>query len=419
MQKAKLQLKSKKLPSDLEIMKLEQVITDIIGGDWGKGEISEDSLLCRVLRGTDFAKAQDGFFDDVPTRFIKKKSFSELKLKQGDILIELSGGSKDQPTGRVFIWRDNLNKNSENIIFSNFVKKLRLDCSKVEPEYFYRYWQHLYFLGRTTKYEKRTTGIRNFKYRDFIENEKIFLPPLDEQQKIVYVLDPIQEAVRVEEEIIEKTKELKRSLMADLFKYGGPSFRKGRKLKKTEIGEIPENWEVRRFMETLDKKTKFSVGELKQKDYKKIGKYPIVDQGNENIAGYSNDERKVYSGKLPVIIFGDHTRIVKFVNFPFIIGGGGVKILIPKKSFNIKFFYYLLSDLEIESRGYNRHFPILKEKHIPLPPLPEQREIAEILQTVDQKIEIEQRKKALYEELFKSMLNQLMTGKIRVNNLKL
>ena len=247
-------------------------------------------------------------------------------------------------------------------------------------------------------------------------NFEIPLPPLSEQQKIVYVLDSIQEAVGVQDKIIEKTKELKRSLMHKLFREGT----RGAKLKKTEIGKIPENWEVVRFTDSLDKKAKFKIGKLKQKEYEKSGKYPIIDQGNENVAGYSNEEAKAYQGKLPIIIFGDHTRVVKFVNFPFIIGGDGVKILIPKEeSFDAKFFYYLLLNLKIESRGYNRHFPILKEKLIPLLPFSEQREIAEILQTVDQKIEIEQKKKELYEELFKSMLNQLMTGKIRVDNINL
>ena len=245
---------------------------------------------------------------------------------------------------------------------------------------------------------------------------EIPLPPLSEQQKIVYVLDSIQEAVGVQDKIIEKTKELKRSLMHKLFREGT----RGAKLKKTEIGKIPENWEVVRVTDSLDKKAKFKIGKLKQKEYEKSGKYPIIDQGNENVAGYSNEEAKAYQGKLPIIIFGDHTRVVKFVNFPFIIGGDGVKILIPKEeSFDAKFFYYLLLNLKIESRGYNRHFPILKEKLIPLLPFSEQREIAEILQTVDQKIEIEQKKKELYEELFKSMLNQLMTGKIRVDNINL
>lgn len=267
--------------------------------------------------------------------------------------------------------------------------------------------------------EKYATGMTIKHASKSLEHLEIPLPPLSEQQKIVYILDSIQDAIRTQEKIIEKTKELNKSMMADLFKYGGPSFRKGRKLKKTEIGEIPENWGIIKFIDVLDKKTEFRVGELKQESFKKIGKYPIVDQGSENIAGYSDDKEKVYQGKLPVIIFGDHTRIVKFVNFPFIVGGSGVKILIPKEDFDIQFLYYLLSDLEIESRGYNRHFSILKGKLIPLPPLPEQHEIAEILQIIDQKIEIEQKKKALYEELFRTMLNKLMTGEIRVDNLKL
>jgi type I restriction enzyme S subunit len=80
-----------------------------------------------------------------------------------------------------------------------------------------------------------------------ISEFEIPLPPLPIQQKIVKILDTIQEAVEVQEKIIEKTKELKKSLMAELFKYGAPSFRKGRKLKKTEIGEIPEDWEVVRL----------------------------------------------------------------------------------------------------------------------------------------------------------------------------
>jgi type I restriction enzyme S subunit len=207
--------------------------------------------------------------------------------------------------------------------------------------------------------------------------------------------------------------------MSELFKYGAPSFRKGRKLKKTEIGEIPEDWEVVKFLKSLDKNFKFKVGELKQKDYQKTGQYPIVDQSEELISGYSDKKEKVYQGDLPVIIFGDHTRVIKYVDFPFIVGGSGVKILRPNENFNIKCFYYLLLNLNIESRGYNRHFKILKEKLIPKPLLPEQYEIVEILQTIDQKIEIEKKKKELYEELFKTMLNKIMSGKIRVENLNL
>jgi type I restriction enzyme S subunit len=439
MQNSNLQLKSKKFPSDSEMTKLDQVITDIIGGDWGKGESSEDSLLCRVLRGTDFAKAQDGFFDDVPTRFIRKKSFDKLKLEQGDILIELSGGSKDQPTGRVFIWRANLNKNSENIIFSNFVKKLKLDCLKVEPEYFYRYWQHLYFLGRTTKYEKRTTGIRNFKYRDFIENEKIPLPPLPEQRKIVYVLDSIQEAVRVQEKIIEKTKELKRSLMHKLFREGVPSFLKGKKLKKTEIGEIPENWEVvrlgdERFFKIIlggTPKTgtpEYWNGEIPwitPNDLSKITtvfikntERSITKKGLESGSTLLPSGSIILSTRAPIGYVGVLEKDMAFNQ-----GCKGIVIKDKNNFFNLFVYYFLsiksskLYELGAGSTFRELSTNDLKNFKIPFPPLPEQREIAETLQTIDQKIEIEQKKKTLYEELFKTMLNKLMTGEIRVNNI--
>lgn len=204
-------------------------------------------------------------------------------------------------------------------------------------------------------------------------------------------------------------------MMKKLFTEGT----RGAKLKKTEIGEIPENWEVINFENSLNRKAKFLVGELKQKDYQIMGKYPIIDQSEEFITGYSDTKNLVYRGSLPVVIFGDHTRVVKFIDFPFIIGGSGIKILIPIKEFDINYFYYLISGLNIESRGYNRHFGILKEKLIPKPSLIEQREIAEILQTIDQKIEIEQKKKALYEELFETMLNKLMNGEIKVDNLRI
>jgi len=249
-----------------------------------------------------------------------------------------------------------------------------------------------------------------------LENFNILVPESKSiQQKIVYVLDCVQAAVGAQEKIIEKTKELKQAMMAKLFREGT----RGEKLKKTEIGEIPESWDIVEFEKTLDSEVNYEVGELKQKDFQATGQFPIIDQSEALIAGYSDDGEKVYNGKLPIIIFGDHTRVVKYVDFPFIIGGSGVKILIPNKEFDILFLFYAINNLNLPSRGYSRHFKVLKEKFIPKPELSEQCEIANILQTIDQKIEIEQKKKALYEELFRSMLNKIMNREIKVDNLNL
>jgi hypothetical protein len=107
----------------------------------------------------------------------------------------------------------------------------------------------------------------------------------------------------------------------------------------------------------------FTVGQLKTTDYYERSKtnfIPIIDQGKDCIAGYTDNEDLVYKGNLPVIIFGDHTRIFKFIDFPFVQGADGIKILYPDESkVEPLFFYYLLRYIDVPSRGYNRHFSLL------------------------------------------------------------
>lgn len=125
--------------------------------------------------------------------------------------------------------------------------------------------------------------------------------------------------------------------------------------KMTELGPLPWEWEVIEFKKCVNK-GRIKVGKVKQQEYKTYGKYPIIDQGQNLIAGYWDDEKDVYQGKLPVIIFGDHTRIIKYVNFPFVAGADGAKVLSPNTLVVFpKFFYYTLLNLKIPSRGYNRH----------------------------------------------------------------
>jgi len=96
------------------------------------------------------------------------------------------------------------------------------------------------------------------------------------------------------------------------------------------------------------------------------GQFPVVDQGQAFIAGYSDAAERVIRNGLPLVIFGDHTRCLKFVDFPFILGADGTKVLKPREDlFDAKFFYYALLSLDIPNRGYNRHFTLLKEKKVP------------------------------------------------------
>ena len=136
-----------------------------------------------------------------------------------------------------------------------------------------------------------------------------------------------------------------------------------------------------RFEEVFSDVTKEGY-KIPTSEYLVTGKYPIIDQGQGKIAGYTNLEKGIFSD-VPAIVFGDHTRNVKYIETPFYLGADGVKILKCRlQNTDSKYLYYCLSNARIPNTGYNRHFKWLKEINIPLPPLDEQRKIAAVLDKV-------------------------------------
>ena len=145
---------------------------------------------------------------------------------------------------------------------------------------------------------------------------------------------------------------------------------------------FPAHWDVLPFsLAVKDATSEYS--KLQKSEYLEQGSFPIVDQGQNKFGGYTNDESVVSLEGYPAIVFGDHTRIFKFIDEPFCLGADGAKVLEPKVELDRKFLFYYLSSLNIESAGYSRHFKFLKENVVPVPPLPEQKRIAAILDKAD------------------------------------
>lgn len=143
--------------------------------------------------------------------------------------------------------------------------------------------------------------------------------------------------------------------------------------------DIPESWEwvkLGAITHTVGSKS----NQVLARNIEKAGKYPVVTQGAKLIDGYSNDGEKLLDSP-PVIVFGDHTRVVKFIDFPFIIGADGTKCL-KAIGASPKYVYWALSFIagRIPSRGYGRHYEYLNKQAIPLPPLQEQQRIVQRLE---------------------------------------
>ena len=167
---------------------------------------------------------------------------------------------------------------------------------------------------------------------------------------------------------------------------------------------------VKKIPVSPDKKTK-------QKDYLKKGRLPIVDQGQSLVGGYTDDADMAVKCELPVIVFGDHTRAVKYITFPFGAGADGIKVLQPKENILPLFLYYATQYIvaKMPNRGYARHYQYVEKEDLPVPPLPEQERIVsrieELFSQLDAGVETLKKTKAQLAVYRQAVLKEAFEGK--------
>lgn len=277
--------------------------------------------------------------------------------------------------------------------------------------------EFLYYYVSTNKFRQQAelnmTGSAGQKRVPtiFLNDNKLVVPPLKEQQKIAEILSTVDSQIDDTDKLIEKTKELKKGLMQRLLTKGIGH----KEFKMTEIGEIPVEWEVK----PLGKVFKLSSGEfLSQKNIIE-GSYPVY--GGNGITGYHNE----FKHKEPKIVIGRVGAkcgcVCKSMKESWITDNA---LYINEKlcEFDDEFMLYLLSYLNLNKFANQNAQPVISGQkiygiNIGVPNFEEQELIANILSSVDTQIEEYENKKLKLEELKKGLMQQLLTGRIRVNNL--
>lgn len=183
-----------KLPSYFQVTNMGSVFDDYIGGGWGNDEASEEfPIAASVIRGADFPNVWHYDLSTCPRRYHKTSNYKSRQLQDGDIVMEISGGTSEQPVGRtVLVTQDMIDRFEDGrVICASFCKMIRLKKDLVSPYFFY-YWMHYMYDTRIIdRFQLQSTGIINFKFDPFLKKGLVMLPPKETQNAFEKQVAPL------------------------------------------------------------------------------------------------------------------------------------------------------------------------------------------------------------------------------------
>ena len=265
-------------------MKLADIIETYISGDWGE-EIAttEASNAVFCVRGADFVPIANHKFKYIPQRYINNKSLESKGIKVGDLIIEKSGGSPTQSTGRIVYVSEDLIKDKNALVCSNFCVAFRVK-SEWNPLYVYYYWQNIYNHGAFFNFEGKTSGIKNLQLDNALAAIDIEYISLEEQNNIVSSLSAIDIKMNLNRQINDNLEAMAKQLYDYWFvqfdfpneegkpyKSSGGAMVWNDKLKR----EIPQGWDFC-FLEDL-----LTIRNGRDHKHLADGIYPVYGSGGE------------------------------------------------------------------------------------------------------------------------------------------
>ncbi len=303
---------------------------------------------------------------------------------------------------------DDFTTESKYVTFSFKAKSSAMKMLKAKPnvdEYY------AYLALQTVDY---TVGSHERHWISKFQYLPIPLPPLPEQRAIASALSDVDALIEALDRLIDKKRKIKQGTMQQLLsgKKRLKGFGKGKGYKHTELGEIPEDWEVKTLGDAFDyiQPTPYLV---RSTDYSSYG-IPVLTAGKTFILGYTTEREGIFND-LPIIIFDDFTTESKYVTFSFKAKSSAMKMLKAKPNVDIYYAYLALQTVDYTIGGHERHW-ISKFQYlpVPLPPLPEQRAIASALSDMDAEIESLEAKRNKYTKIKQGMMQDLLTGRVRL-----
>ena len=407
---------------------------EIANGLW-KGK-KPPYIQAGVIRNTNFTSSGKIDFSDVAVLAVQEKQLKTRTLIPGDIILERSGGGPEQPVGRVVYFEEG----SGTWSFSNFTSRIRIrDRSQLEPRFVLYFLLHFYDSGATDSLQRRTTGIRNLDWKAYKESVRVPLWPLTEQRRIVAVLTAVQRAVEQYERLIALTAELKKTLMHKLFTGGT----RNEPQKQTESGPVPQSWQIERLDTTGE--VIYGIQAAVANNFEPIGTKILTNKnitlnGRFDLSAVNYFELKTDRHWNTVLRRGDllfnwrsgsKKHVGKTAYFDLdgdYVHSSFILRIRPNNQMNGRYLYYYLNWLresgyfvKLQTYAVNAKFnkSAVSALKIAIPHRNEQDAIAVSLEAVDDSMDNHMSVLKRLQQLFSSLLHQLMTARLCVNKVDL
>jgi len=405
MKSEKLQIKNENLPNGWRKVKLGEVAGVLGGFAFKSSWFNKQRVGCPVIKIQNLG--EDGFIDTQNIEYIDialiDKNISKFKVGYDDFFVAMTGAT----AGKIAVLKD---KNKDYYLNQRVGKFYVKDKNKLDFKY-------LYYSTLTPRNKIILRQLAdgsaqgNMSSSQIEELLEINLPSLDKQKRIAEILSAFDDKIEVNNKIIKTLEEMAQEVFKEWFvRFRFPGWEKV-KFVNSELGKIPEGWEVKNIMEIIKR---LPVG--KRYDNRTAlpkGKVPILDQGQSGIIGFHNEEPSVKANpQNPVAVFSNHTCYYRLVTFDF----SCIQNVIPYIGINgypTTFVFYLTKD-KIKMSDYKGHWPEFANQKFVIPPPKLAIEYSEKIKPIVERVDEIRKENQTLAELRDLLLPKLMSGEIRV-----
>ena len=309
----------------------------------------------KIVGVSDFGNLFSPNYDklsEVKSDIVKSKDL----LKNGDIVFVRSNGNKEL-VGRCML----VKKLPYPVTYSGFCIRARINNPNSYNSVFLTYYFKSMFFRKLLSGSSVGANIQNLSQAR-LSNCTISIPHIQTQKRIAGILSAYDDLIENNQKQIKLLEEAAQRLYKEWFvdlRFPGHEH-------TAVVDGVPEGWRKQTVGSVIKKidRTK----QIKTSDYLSAGKVPVIDQSKEYIAGYTNDEESIVDIDKPVIVFGDHTRILKYITFPFAKGADGTQLIVSNDAcIPQSLLYCSLLHIDLSNYHYARHFKYLKAEEIILP----------------------------------------------------